>query len=282
MMCQKLCVSFVALEEVPTYINPTNDCSFHGCTIDTVGIPKLAPSPTAGLLYKSFEGTLKLFAEIESAGLAVELNPLAPLVHDFYLRIPGFGLLRVELKDYLSLEGVLTLLDSPRRNPFDKRRLWHVLLILVEEQVVCVTRDEVGRDFRLEIPWLQQGACNDFAATMPRIKEHATQAKCHVLSALRNMQPEDIYQGITEGQLNIEIYSPDPLSGHKQHQRTLTWLALAINERCAKDGYGICFALDASHPVADHIFVKYRWTPEEQQAFEGFRTMPTLLWSRTI
>ncbi|GAB7341648.1 hypothetical protein MBLNU457_7840t1 [Dothideomycetes sp. NU457] len=272
----------VGLKQQPTYINPTNDCAFHGWIVDTTDRPKLEPKPVAQMTYKSFEGTLRLFKALESAGLSVELNPCAPLVHDFYIRVQDHGLLRVELKEY-SLQNLQGLFDQQsRRNPFEERRLWHVLLILVGEQVFCVTRDEVTRDTRQDKTWLQQHLFTDFTRVVRHIAEHAAQAKHQAISALRHIQPEDIYKGIAQYQVNIDIEGPDPLAGHREYQTSLPWLSHKINEQCARDGYGVCFTLGRGHPVADHVFVKYRWTPEEQQSFFRFSSLPVAMWSREI
>ncbi|KAK1814620.1 hypothetical protein LTR12_011006 [Friedmanniomyces endolithicus] len=275
-----------ALSNASPYVNPTTGVSLTGWRPRHTADPRIAREPEAlgARGRSSVQGSLRLFYEIEHAGLAcsVESNYAAPVGFDFCLLHPKLGRLHVEEKTAKSWQALLPNLHmlGQRINPLASRRIWHVLYMHSPDGVLCFTRDEVSQIQLLSESRLDDLIAThrfaDFRSSFAHIEAHAAQAKAAVTRVIYDLQPADMSQDLPDEVLWLQDLARDALDT-STHQ--LPWLSRQINFQAMKARFGVCLPLGRGHPLGTHVIIAYAWTSDNVARYLRDGTLPLSLWS---
>lgn len=259
-------------------------------------------SPTLGGYDRarlSYDALTWLWDGLEKADLSlkVHFNPLAPLICDFLLEIPGIPeAVTIEAKINGSLADLenIHIETGERRSPFAWFRQWHFLIVQAnadEDTFLCFGRHEVQQDWLSQRTWtyydyrryLIHGQ-HAIERLVERISQNFQQASEKLL---------EIAASTTENEVGLDDLitsnAADRLYDSKTstksaslvfHQPGLPWVADILNEQCRQAGRGICFALDAGHPVSTHVMVDWVWTSRQREEYDMEGILPTLPYAK--
>ncbi|KAK3703981.1 hypothetical protein LTR37_014084 [Vermiconidia calcicola] len=266
-----------------TFVNPTTHIALHDWRPKTMDEPNFDRSGDNPLWRSSMRSTLRLFDEIDNSntGCRVELNPDAPVIHDFFIEIPHSGLVRCETKTFRSLEHMDDIFNmEPRANPWADRRMWHVLYLEIDDRCICITRDEISNCGRPNNQFLEEHTVSGFPEALEHIKKHLSLARKEVVQALQRLTPAESSRDIPRREIVLDVNGIDPLAGPSRAQLTLPWVRHQLNLQCMKYGYGVCLALGDGHPLGTHVMVHYRWRERDKFLFRRYGKLPLQLWSQ--
>ncbi|KAK3075576.1 hypothetical protein LTR53_001014 [Teratosphaeriaceae sp. CCFEE 6253] len=277
------------------YINPTTRVVFRGWTPGSSSDLPITPVCTEPRVMASYVSVVKLWDEILDAelGCRIYFNPLQPLVHDFYIWVPGAGLLRVEHKRSADKLATTIYTGDDRRAPLVERRTWHVFYAQCADGTLCFTRDELEKALvdvngkkRLDPRFVRKRTVRDFSEAVKYIQRHAARAKQAAAAAFHYVRPEDLTRGLDVEHWNGRVAemlardaSRNPLLSLLGTRGLLPDISIILNENCCKMGYGAWFALASGHAIATHLFVAYEWSQRDREDFREHGELPFYLFS---
>jgi hypothetical protein len=258
--------------------------------------------PTAGgyararLSYDALTWLLETLDESDPM-LRVHLNPLAPLICDFLLEIPGIReAVTIEAKISLPLAELETVHfeTGERRSPFASFRQWHFLVVQAEageNTFLCIGRHEVQEEWVSDGTWKHQDyrrfliqgehavgklidyMSQNYSKASRRVTEITASAAEH------NVELESLVTSNAADRMD-DLETPTKSMNLVFHQPGLPGVAQLLNEQCRREGRGICFALDAGHPVSTHTMVDWIWTNRQGEDYDLEGTLPILPFSK--
>lgn len=230
----------------------------------------------------------------------VHFNPLAPLICDYLLEIPGLQhALRIEAKSSVALGahkalGMETGID---RSPFAPARQWHFLILQAGAGIssfLCIGRHEVQDMWQDQAYWRYEdysefvfdGAdalermidhmrCN-YSEAIEKVRHIAVTAGLNAVD-LKSLVTSNAVDRIEEALKDATCMSPASLVCHTPG---LPWVAAALNGQCRRAERGICFALDSGHPVCSHVMLDWHWTHEEGERYDTEGKLPVFPFSQ--
>lgn len=261
------------------YVNPSAGTRLEGLKIVPFDRPILQPLEQSKGYLTSLNALKRLFREVErhGDGWGIEFNHLQPTHCDFLLR-HGKHILRVECKELKTWPS--------ERSPFVAHRIWHVLywrqLQELDGRVFCMTRDEVtglmAATGTIDSGFLDSHSFAGFGEASAHILQHAEAAKAAASMAIRELQPEDMFEHL--GDFELELDNPnDPHAGRKRGQLMLSWTSPQLNAECASFGYGVCLPIGGGHPYTTHVIASHIWSEQDKKVYHDAGVLPLKTWT---
>ena len=274
------------------YNNPTVGNILRDWEPTSTTAPLLDPSDF-GSAEKSFTDVLKLWREVTAVGGEVFFNPFAPNLVDFLISLPEVGMLWWEHKA-LSVPAKNFAFDvDVRRNPFRKRRMWHILYCQASDGILCIARDDIKHEWsnhtRLPAEVVPTFKKDNLQDALDYIKAHANPSRRAVKLAISRLEPSDINEGLPTTASAAALKSDmtynendDPLIGLLIRQRTAPGVSTILNRWCRTLGRGTVLALGGSNPVSTHALLEHTWTIEDEFRFDEFGRLPLTGHSKSV
>ena len=284
-----------ASQGLTPYRNPSTGVSMLGFRPQTVTCNSVC-RPCETKMVNSMLALQSLWASLEAIpDVRVRFNPIAPLICDFLIKIPGCDTeLRVEHKagegrTRGSTDGIRFIYElNSSRCPFHHSRQWHWLIWEpVNERGVCYCfgRHDAKND------WISQAVVSSreddghirfsgprrFENMVRRMGTEAQRAidRANQLLAHQTWTPEShaAQNRYIDPGMKVKRELGEARGSHCPKWK-LDWLCLAFNEQCARKGSMVLAPLDASHPLGNMVVVEHKWTEAERQDYFQNRLLP--------
>jgi hypothetical protein len=300
------------------YVNPTTGVEMKGWDLKLTDQPAI--TPIAMKHDSSFNCIAVLWDRIESqkptTGVEFCFNPIAPLIADFLLRVPGISTeLRIEHKLGKVISASRTwrrfTFLSGARNPFASTRQWHYLIWQTSVDDLtwyCFARHDIPET------WLQNTTLNLDERTGRQFLYEGEEGFLRMLTFIQSSAPQaihtvnEILQRLKPGELELDSLVTSNIVSNKARMRAITaafdstiltntkddegpghnwnsgldWLCDPFNMQCRREGFGALLPLDPGHPFGSHMVVDHKWSDEQKKAFNKDRTLPITAYSRHL